>query len=115
MRKIKSYTADAFDFHNKVLSAKKDGKTKTIVSNIEGIIRTQFESYDTCFSEDSLHTLRAASVTDEQREALLDMYSFKMKPFQELLAYLTTDEHNRVSKLCPNCTINNVQFRSLHS
>ena len=38
------------------------------------------------------------------------MYSFPDgKPFQELLADLTTDEHNRVSKLCPNCTINNVQ------
>lgn len=109
MKKIKSYTGDAFDFHNKVLSAKKKGKTKTIVSNIEGIIRTQFESYDTCFSEDSLHTLRAAPVTDEQKDALLDMYSFQMKPFQELLAYLTTDENNRVSKLCPNCTITNVQ------
>lgn len=109
MRKIKSYSGDAFDFHNKVLNAKKRGKAKAIVSNIEGIIRTQFEMYDTCFGEDTLHTLRAASVTDEEKEALLEMYSFQMKPFQELLAYLTTDEHNRVSKLCPNCTINNVQ------
>ena len=109
MRKLKSYTGDTFNFHKKVLNAKKKGKTKTIVSDIEEIIKNQFESYDTCFKEDTLQNLEAAPVTDEQKEALLEMYSFQMKPFQELLADLTTDEHNRVSKLCPNCTINNVQ------
>lgn len=87
----------------------KEGKAKTVVSDIEETIKTQFECYDTCFKEDTLQNLKAAPVTDEQKEALLNMYSFQMKPFQELLAELTTDEHNRVSKLCPNCTINNVQ------
>lgn len=109
MRKIKSYTGDAFNFHKKVLNAKKKGKTKTIVSDIEEIIKAQFECYDTCFKEDTLQNLEAAPVSVEQKVALLDLYSFQMKPFQELLADLTTDEHNRVSKLCPNCTINNVQ------
>lgn len=109
MRRIKSYTGDAFNFHKKVLNAKKEGKAKTVVSDIEETIKTQFECYDTCFKEDTLQNLKAAPVTDEQKEALLNMYSFQMKPFQELLAELTTDEHNRVSKLCPNCTINNVQ------
>ncbi|MGM9762536.1 MAG: hypothetical protein ACI3ZQ_00740 [Candidatus Cryptobacteroides sp.] len=109
MRKIKSYSGDAFNFHKKVLNAKKTGKTKTLVTSLEGIIKAQFECYDTCFKEDTLQNLEAAPVTDEQKDALLNMYSFQMRPFQELLAVLTTDEHNRVSKLCPNCTINNVQ------
>lgn len=109
MRKIKSYAGDAFNFHKKVLNAKNKGNTKTIVSNLEETIKVQFENYDTSFKEDTLHYLVPASVTKEQKEALLDMYSFQMKPFQELLVELTTDENNRVSKLCPNCTINNVQ------
>ena len=109
MRKIKSYAGDTFNFHKKVLNAKKKGKTKTIVSDIEEIIKAQFECYDICFKEDTLQNLEAAPVSVEQKAALLDLYSFQMKPFQELLADLTTDEHNRVSKLCPNCTINNVQ------
>lgn len=29
MRKIKSYTGDTFNFHKKVLNAKRKGKTKT--------------------------------------------------------------------------------------
>jgi hypothetical protein len=109
MRKIKSYTGDAFQFHKKVLKAKKNKSTKSIVSGLEEVIKTQFECYDTCFANDTLHNLEAADVTTTQKTALLDLYSFNMKPFQELLIELTTDENNRVSKLCPNCTINNVQ------
>ena len=109
MRKIKSYTGDTFNFHKKVLNAKRKGETKTIVSDIEGLIKAKFECYDICFKEDTLQNLEAAPVSVEQKAALIDLYSFQMKPFQELLADLTTDEHNRVSKLCPNCTINNVQ------
>lgn len=109
MRKIKSYSGDAFTFHKKVLNAKNTGNTKTVVSSMEEVIKAQFDNYDASFQADTLHHLDPIPTTREEKDALLDMYSFKMKPFQELLVNLTTDEHNRVSKLCPNCTINNVQ------
>lgn len=32
-----------------------------------------------------------------------------MNPFQELLKVLTTDENNRISNICPNCTVGRVE------
>lgn len=108
MKKINYYRKDAFEFHKKVLNSKRKTSVKDIVSGMEEMIKQQFRNYEICFNSDSLHKLQPISISDTQKDALQDMYCFKMKVFQELLAYLTTDNRKRVSKLCPNCTINDV-------
>lgn len=108
MRKIKHYQGNAFDFHLKVLSHKHNSVQKKIVQSLEQEIKKQFEQYDTKYSNNSLHELTAMSVKAEHKEALQNMYSYKMKPFQNLKKELTTDSNNRVSNLCPNCTIETI-------
>lgn len=109
MKKIKHFVGDTFLFHKKVLQSKHQGDTKIIVGNLSDDIKRCFSQYDTNFTNDTLQEMNPLNLSDEQKCALLGMYSFKMKPFQELLRDLTTDENNRVSKICPNCTVGSVE------
>ena len=109
MRKIKHFVGDTFLFHEKVLQCKKKGEVKTVVKDLSDDIRASFSQYDARFSDDTLEELEAMPVSEGQKDALISLYSFRMKPFQELFITLTTDENNRISKLCPNCTVGVVE------
>lgn len=108
MKKIQPYKGDTFDFHMEVLSRKQKGEQKIIVQSLAQNIKIQFEQYDKKMINDSLHELMAMPVTLEHKKALQNMYSYKMKPFQNLKKELTTDSNNRISNLCPNCTIETI-------
>lgn len=109
MKKIKHFADDPFLFHKKVLKCKRSGKTKDIVESLDADIQGCFSVYNARFSNDTLQELEALTVSEEQKKALLDMYSFRMRPFQELLKVLTTDANNRISNICPNCTVGIVE------
>lgn len=108
MRKIKHYAGNSYLFHKKVLSAKRNASIIKTVESMDGSIKKAFEEYDKSFYSDTLHYMHPLSLDPNQQEALRALYSYRLKPFQELLAELTTDEYGRVAKLCPNCTINEI-------
>lgn len=108
MKKIRSYTGNAYAFHQSVLDAKKEGTLKSTISAMATSYADCFEKYNCHFDDDTLQELEPIAVSPEQRNAMLELYSFRLKPFINLFKLLTTDNNNRSNPICPICTINNV-------
>lgn len=104
MKKRTRYKKNAYKFHRRVLSGKTNA-SKDIVEKIECKIRRRFGLYKRLMNEDRLEELPHLRLTIEREKALKDLYSYKAKAFRELKVDLTTDEHNRISNLCPCCLL----------
>ena len=104
MKKRIRYKKNAYKFHKRVLAGKRDD-SKDIVEKIECKIRRRFGLYKRLMDEDRLEELTQLRLTVERKEALKDLYSYNAKAFRDLKMELTTDEHNRISNLCPCCLL----------
>lgn len=104
MKKRTRYKKNAYKFHKRVLAGKRND-SKDIVEKIECKIRRRFGLYKRLMDEDRLEELTQLRLTVERKEALKDLYSYNAKAFRDLKMELTTDEHNRISNLCPCCLL----------
>lgn len=104
MKKRKLYPKNPFKFHKDAVSKKRNA-SKDIVQKIACKLRRRFGLYKRLMKEDRLEALVPLRLTQERKDALNDMYSYKSKAFRNLRYLLTTDERNRQSNVCPCCLL----------
>lgn len=107
MKKVDHYTDNAFEFHEAVVSNKRDEHVKTLLSAYEAILKSAFEDYDFHFNDDSLIELEALNLSDELKKALLSLYRYDATVFRNLKNSLTT-VNGRIVVMCPMCTIDTI-------
>ena len=107
MKKVDHYTDNAFEFHEAVVSNKRDEHVKTLLSANEAILKSAFEDYDFHFNDDSLIELEALNLSDELKKALLSLYRYDATVFRNLKNSLTT-VNGRIVVMCPMCTIDTI-------
>lgn len=108
MKKRIRYKKNAYKFHKRVLAGKRNA-SKDIVEKIESKLRRRFGLYKRLMNEDRMEELTQLRLTVERKDALIDLYSYNAKAFRELKIDLTTDEHDRISNLCPCCLLGIVE------
>lgn len=106
MRKVQHYPDDAFEFHKKVVSAKKSSQEKECLKSIENDIEQCYAAYNGNFNANTLSSLQTMTTTSQAKEALSGLYQFRRKFFSDLFISLTTTGTNVRDMLCPNCTLN---------
>lgn len=105
MKKIQYYPYDAFEFHKKAVSRKKESNEKTMLQSLEKEVEQCYTIYNDKFTTNTLSSLQPMTATPQNKEVLKNLYQFKQKVFKDLFISLTTTESNRRDMLCPNCTL----------
>lgn len=109
MKKIRHYTGNALDFHNKVLSSKKnspqDPDYKVRMVGRLNITSAQFDEYDRRFLEDRLEGMTIIQQTDDEKKDFKRLYNYNSVPFQQLNDDLSHDENDHIYPFCPICDI----------
>lgn len=112
MRNLTVYSGNAFDFHKTIVASKRntadDPTYKERLSGLDEIVQPLFQAYDERFNTNELELLTAHPLTDDQRNDLLKLYSYKSARLQKLKVQLTTLEFNKVLNTCQCCTIGEV-------
>jgi 5-methylcytosine-specific restriction endonuclease McrA len=112
MKNLKPYKYDAFEFHKKVVSKKRNSKKDpdfvSRVVSLNDTIEEQYKIFYEKFIQNELEKINNKSFSRVEKETLIKLYSFKSKVIQELKINLTTDERNRIINTCQNCTISEV-------
>lgn len=105
MKKVRYYPEDPFEFHKKVVAAKRPSKDTTILQSLEADLEQCYTTYNACFGSNCLSVLQPMKTTPPNREVLKKLYNYKLKAFQNLFISLTTTEANQRDMMCPNCTL----------
>lgn len=112
MRNLSHYPDDPFVFYQDVVSKKKysakNPLLKTRLALLEANIQSDFHDYTSQFDHDRLQDLRARTLTSQEEEDLLSLYSYRSSTLAALKAKLTTVEFNRIVSTCQYCTIGEV-------
>lgn len=112
MKNIPPYQNDPFDFHKNVISSKNNTQSdpglKTRLTSYNPQIEQLYDSYKAKFDQNKLEELIEQNHTDEKKNSLLKLYSFKAQYFQKLKVSLTTRPGNIIDNICQNCTIGEV-------
>jgi hypothetical protein len=112
MKNIPPYSDDPFDFHKDVISSKKrtksDPELKTRLTSYNPQIESLFDTYKNKLDQNKLEELIEQGYTDEKKNSLLKLYSFKAQCFQKLKVSLTTRPENIIDNICQNCTVGEV-------
>ena len=112
MKNIQHYTEEAFEFHKEVLESKnktkKDPTYKERIEKLDDIIKNQFSIYDKNFSLNTLECIDNYKHTDDEKNDLLRLYSYKNTVIKSLKKKITTTAANRIINTCPNCTISEI-------
>ncbi len=112
MKNLISYQKNAFDFHKRVITQKRNTtenpEFKKTVSTYNDDIETKYKEFEKEFVVNNLEALSNHGYDGEDRTTLHKLYSYRSKIFQRLKLELTTDENNRIDNTCQNCTIGEV-------
>ena len=112
MKNLSHYTDDAFVFHKKVLESKKKTKQdptyKERIENMDVAIEGQFSVYDENFARNTLENIDCYGHTENEKEDLLKLCSYKSSVIKSLKVKITTTDTNRIINTCPNCTISEI-------
>lgn len=112
MRNLRHYTDDAFEFHKEVLKSKnttkKDPSYKERLENMDDAIEGQFSAYNDNFARNTLENIDSYGHTDDEKNDLLKLYSYKNSVIKNLKVKITTTAANRIINTCPNCTISEI-------
>ena len=112
MKNLPHYTDDAFEFHKEVLESKnetkKDPTYKERIENMNDAIAGQFLVYDENFVQNFLENIDNYGHTEDEKNDLLKLYSYKNSVIKSLKIKITTTDANRIINTCPNCTINEI-------
>lgn len=112
MNNLKYYTDDAFEFHEEVLNSKNNTKNDTTykerIGNLKDSIKSQYSVYEHNFTQNTLEKINAHEYTEDKKNDLLKLYSYKNSIISKLKIKITTTETNRIISTCPNCTISEV-------
>jgi hypothetical protein len=112
MKKLIHYAGDTFEFHKEILKNKnttKDDPTyKSRIENLKIPIKSQFGVYDENFDQNTLEYIENYEHTEDEKDDLLKLYSYKSSVIQKLKVHVTTTATNRIINTCPNCTISEI-------
>ena len=112
MKNLSHYTDDALEFHKEVLESKnktrKDPTYKERIENLEDAIEGQFLIYDENFVQNTLEQTVCYEHTENEKNDLLKLYSYKNSVIKRLKITITTTNTNRIINTCPNCTISEI-------
>lgn len=112
MKNLRCFIDDAFDFHTKVLDSKnkttKDPTYKDRIKRMDDVIDGQFTVYDKNFTQNTLENIDCYGLSEDEKNDLLKLYSYKNSVIGSLKVKITTTDANRIINTCPNCTISEI-------
>jgi hypothetical protein len=108
MKNIKPFNGNCFGFYKEVVSRKKDQDYIRRISLLSPKVQNRIEEYQNKFASALLQIMKEGTFELSERDDLLRLYNYRSTLLQKLKIELTTDEYNRVSNTCPNCTIGEV-------
>lgn len=112
MKNLQHYIDDTFEFHKKVLNSKNTTKTdplyKERIEDMDDAIEGQYSVYNDNFALNTLENVDSYGHTDNEKNDLLKLYSYKNSVIKSLKVKITTTAANRIINTCPNCTISEI-------
>lgn len=108
MRKIKHYQNNCWNFYKKVLHNKKDKNLKARLNLLDSVTSACFFDYDSYFNYNQLERLSPKTFSDDEKEDLRSLYSYKFRSFKDLKEELICLPDGTLHPLCPYCGINEV-------
>jgi hypothetical protein len=112
MKNIKPYSGDGFSFHEEVIKSK--NKRQSDINYLDRLlslsapIKKQFDEFKIKFDSNLLEELNSIVIDGNVKEDLESLYNYKSTLLQKLKIALTTDENNRISNTCQNCSIGEI-------
>lgn len=106
MKNLNYYTEDPFDFHTDVIGAKKNADLRQRLRALSNNIQLLFRNYTIHFRLNTLETVTTHGYRNQNRDDLLNLYSYRNSRIAKLKTELTTNEFGRIINTCQYCTIN---------
>lgn len=108
MKNLAPYNDDCFEVHKMAVKKKRDITLKNRLKAIEGLIETEYKTFDDKFSRNQLYILIPSKQLQSAKDDLLELYGYQTAVIRAVRGNIRNLQVKTIITTCQNCTIDTV-------